>query len=197
MGRLSELRRSLEEKRSIARNGEVARSFRERVRALPAPRVLELGTRRVDPTAPSRRGAWVPHAALYLGVDVAPGPDVDLVADAHQLAAAVGEARFDLVIACSVFEHLARPWIAAVEIARVLRPGGLVFVQTHQTFPLHAHPHDYWRFSIEALRLIFEDAGLNTLDAAYEYRARIFSRETPRAPIYPAYLNVCILAERP
>ena len=79
----------------------------------------------------------------------------------------------------------------------MLRRGGLVFVQTHQTFPLHAHPHDYWRFSTEALRLIFDDAGLETVDAAYEFRARILAARTPRAFFQHAYLNVCFLGEKP
>lgn len=189
--------RRLSDKRSIARNGAVAARFRERAQSLPAPRVLELGTRRVDPARSNRRDAWVPHAAAFVGVDIAPGPGVDLVADAHRLTDALGEGAFDAVIACSVFEHLERPWVAALEIAGVLRRGGLVFVQTHHAFPLHAHPHDYWRFSTEALRVIFEDAGLKTVDAAYEFRAHILAREVPRAFLQHAYLNVCILAEKP
>jgi 2-polyprenyl-3-methyl-5-hydroxy-6-metoxy-1,4-benzoquinol methylase len=44
---------------------------------------------------------------------------------------------FDALVAVAVFEHLERPWIAAKEVARVLKPGGFAYVSTHQTFPLH------------------------------------------------------------
>jgi hypothetical protein len=72
-----------------------------------------------------------------------------------------------------VFEHLERPWIAAKEVARVLAPGGFCHVATHQTFPLHGYPRDYFRFSTDALALIFADAGLEVLAVGYEFRTKI------------------------
>ena len=39
------------------------------------------------------------------------------------------------------------PWVAAVELGHVMRLGGLVYVQSHQTWPVHDAPWDFWRFS--------------------------------------------------
>ncbi|MEJ2424420.1 MAG: hypothetical protein P8101_08130 [Candidatus Thiodiazotropha sp.] len=39
------------------------------------------------------------------------------------------------------------PWLAVEEISRILSLGGLVAVQTHHAFPLHAYPQDYWRYT--------------------------------------------------
>src|SRR5262245_56100146 len=87
--------------------------FHERCASMERPRVLELGTARVDPSRSTRRDAWVPHAREYLGTDIQAGNDVDIVADVHRLADVVGDEQFDIVIACSTFEHYKYPHLAA------------------------------------------------------------------------------------
>lgn len=140
---------------------------------------------------------WVPHAAEYLGSDFEAGLDVDVVADVHKLSDVVGDNRFDAIVSCSVFEHVQYPWIAVVELCRALKPGGLIFVQTHQSFPLHAYPFDYWRFSTDALKTLFSgQVGFKVIGAEYVFRAKIVSDRDPAAADYPSYLNVHILAEK-
>lgn len=171
--------------------------FFARVAAMKAPRVLELGTARVDAAIATRRDAWVPHAAEYLGSDLRPGPDVDLVADVHRLSSVAGEERFDVVISCSTFEHYKYPHLAAHEILKVLKVGGVLFVHTHQSFPLHAHPHDYFRFSREALASCFgTKMGFCVIATDYEYPARIVGRHDPRAALSPAFMYVRMVGEK-
>lgn len=142
------------------------------------PSILELGTLRWEVNRPTHHHHWrSPDTADWTMSDVSPGTDVDVVADAHDLKPFADES-FDVVIAVSVWEHLQRPWLAANALARVLKPGGIGYVCTHQTFPLHGYPHDYFRFSREALSLIFTDAGLSVVSAGYTYRCHI---EPPRA----------------
>ncbi len=83
---------------------------------------------------------WVPHAAEFLGTDIEGGEDVDVVADVHTLSAVVGAERFDVILSASTFEHLKYPGLAAHELLKTLTVGGLLFVQTHQSFPLHGYP---------------------------------------------------------
>ena len=60
-------------------------------------------------------------AARWVGVDIRPGPCVDVVADA---ATFVDTKIYDLVISCEAFEHTIRwPEIVA-NAARLLKPGG-------------------------------------------------------------------------
>lgn len=134
-------------------------------------RVLEAGTlQAVQGRSTHQRDAfpWVANEN-YVRLDIRGGPDVDVVGDLHALPAE-WTGRFDAFIGIAVWEHLERPWIAAREVARVLAPGGLILVCTHQCFPLHGYPSDFFRFSREALRLIFEDAGL--VVTACDYRER-------------------------
>ena len=135
--------------------------FWDHVRTRKPSRVLEVGTRRTVPdraTHKKNRFPWVAPKD-YVKLDVRDGIDVDVIGDLHALPKE-WTGKFDCFIAEAVFEHLERPWIAAKEVARILAPGGVFFVATHQCFPVHGHPSDFFRFSKEALRLIFEDAGL-------------------------------------
>jgi SAM-dependent methyltransferase len=171
-----------------------------------APRILELGTKRSDPEFPTHHREWLPDGRWTMA-DIEHGLDVDVVADAHDLpssfAAAHGLADiagFDAVIAVSVWEHLERPWVAAESVADVLAPGGWVYVATHQTFPLHGYPSDFFRFSREALALIFDDAGFEVLATSYAYRCTIVPppevTRWNRAPDVEAWLNVDLVGRR-
>lgn len=137
-------------------------------------KVLEVGTKRSIATEATHHMRHFPctERKNYIMVDIDEGIDVDVIADLHNLPDAWTET-FDAFFAAAVFEHLQRPWIAAKEVARILKPGGICYIGTHQTFPIHGFPSDFFRFSKEALRLIFDDAGLKVIDCNYKYRAKI------------------------
>jgi SAM-dependent methyltransferase len=175
----------------------VLRSLRRRCREMDKPRVLELGTKRSIPDRSTRRDMWITNASEYLGCDIESGVDVDIVADVHRLTEVVGEEQFDVVISCSTFEHFIYPHLAAHQIMKVLKIGGVLFIQTHHTFPLHAYPYDYFRFSREALSGLFgTEMGFRVIETVYEFPARIFSSEVPTSFRTPAYLNVCLYGEK-
>jgi len=179
----------------FASKQNVLSSFSEYVSQLDAPRVLELGTARFDPTLSSMHPELVPNAAEYLGLDIVAGEDVDIVADVHRLSEKVGEESFDVIISCSSFEHFKYPQLAAHELMKTLKIGGVIFIQTHQSFPLHAAPNDYYRFSREALASLFGlQMGMEVLATDYEFPARIRSREMLRTKLMPAFLNSRICA---
>lgn len=161
------------------------------------PVVIELGTRRQEGQERTRHNVWVPHARAYIGVDYQAGDDVDVVADAHALSKHFAAESVDAVVACSIFEHIKYPWIAAAEIAKILKPGGHAFIHTHQTFALHAHPHDYWRFSTAGLSALFPPTlGFEILACHYQYPCRIVTTADPLQARNPSYLNVCMLARK-
>ena len=81
-------------------------------------------------------------------------------ADAHSMASVLPTDSFDLIIANSVFEHLERPYVAMEHVARLLRPGGVLFWHTPFQFEMHGVPHDYLRYTAAAARMVAEAAGL-------------------------------------
>ncbi len=171
--------------------------FVSRCRTMHKPRVLELGTK-CPVTGPStRRDTWIPNAGEYLGTDIEHGPDVDIIADVHRLTDVVGEQQFDIIISCSTFEHFKYPHLAAHQIMRALKIGGLLFIQTHHTYPLHGAPYDYFRFSREALAGLFgAKMGFRVLATDYEFPARICSRREDIVGLLPAFLNVRLFGEK-
>lgn len=102
----------------------------------------------------------------YLGVDMRPGPGVDDICSAEGLVAKFSPARFDLVVSTEMLEH-AEDWRAAIQnMKAVLKPGGILLLTTRGPgFPLHDHPADYWRFTVEDARQIFADMEILLVEA--------------------------------
>jgi len=127
-------------------------------------RVLEIGSREV--TGPSRAREWF-GAANYVGFDYYPGPNVDVVGDVHRLSSyfRAGE-KFDVIFSSACFEHFAMPWVAALEITRMLKVGGILFVTTHFSYVAHERPWNFFQFSDMGLRVLFSSAlGYECMDA--------------------------------
>src|SRR5262245_14873943 len=91
----------------------------------------------------------------YRGIDIRPGPGVDLVADVEDLP--FDDASIGTVIAMNTFEHVRRFWRGFEEIHRVLRPDGALLVSCPFNVMIHNHPSDYWRFTPEACGVMLED----------------------------------------
>jgi SAM-dependent methyltransferase len=160
-------------------------------------RVLEIGSR--ARSGHVRRQMVQPME--YVGLDILPGENTDLVGDAHRLSELVELSSLDAVFALSTFEHLAMPWKAVIEINRVLRPGGLVFISSHQTFPLHDTPWDFWRFSTSAWQALFNPAtGFRIVDTAVGEPAMIVAKlehaVTRGLSDQPAFIASAVLAEK-
>jgi SAM-dependent methyltransferase len=114
-------------------------------------RVLDVGCG----TQPYRR--WLPEGAEYVGLDVAPGPHVDVVAERGK-SWPLPDASFDVVLCTQVLEHVDDLELAVREIDRVLKPGGVVVVSVPFSYNEHGAPDDYRRFSRFGLAQVF-DAG--------------------------------------
>lgn len=167
----------------------VADQFRAAAALLHKPSCLELGARRAGATSTLHK-AWVPHHGEWLGADIQEGVDVDLVVDVHRLADVCGDERFDIVFTDAGLEHFKYPFLAAHQMLRALKVGGLLYVRTHQSYPLHAVPYDFFRFSEDALRTLFSDAMGMASVTEYEYPASIVAEGFEYAAKQPAYLCV-------
>lgn len=100
----------------------------------------------------------------YIGVDMIPGPGVDVVCLAEDLVEKFGQESFDTVISNELMEH-ARNWREVISnMKRVLKPGGNILLTTRgKGFKIHAYPHDYWRYDVEDMKKIFSDFDIEIL----------------------------------
>jgi hypothetical protein len=106
-------------------------------------KVLEIGSR--ARSGISRRGLF-PESCDYVGFDIADGENVDVVGDAHKLSDYFPTDYFDFVFSVSVWEHLVMPWKVSVELNKVMKKGAQAMINTHQSWPSHEEPWDYFRF---------------------------------------------------
>lgn len=90
----------------------------------------------------------------YTGLDLRPGPGVDLVADVEALP--LPDRSVGTVVALNAFEHVRRFWKGFDELHRVLRPDGAILVSIPFHFRIHNYPADYWRFTPAALEVMLE-----------------------------------------
>ncbi|MBI4321238.1 MAG: methyltransferase domain-containing protein [Chloroflexi bacterium] len=86
-------------------------------------------------------------------MDVAYGPDVDVVGDAHALPFL--DESIDFVYTEAVLEHLHDPFYAAAEMHRVCQKGGYVYADTNFVFPYHGYPYHYFNFTLHGVETVF------------------------------------------
>lgn len=88
-----------------------------------------------------------------VGIDVVPHPNHTTLADA--LALPFADASFDLVLSQAVIEHVTDPQRYADEIVRVLRSGGLVYVEGAFLQPVHQAPAHFFNVTPFGLAHVF------------------------------------------
>lgn len=81
-------------------------------------------------------------------------PDFDLTAPPGVLPGP-----FDVVICEQVLEHVADPDEAVRTLYSLTAPGGVVLVSTPFLLRVHRNPSDYWRFTVDGLRLLLIKGG--------------------------------------
>ncbi len=124
--------------------------LRAQAHGLDAPvRILDVGCG-VKPYYPF----FAPAASEYIGVDVVENPAAELLGSVESLP--VEDASFDVVLCTQVLEHCDDPAQAVRELRRVTKPGGRVLATTHGVQVYHPSPVDYWRWTHEGLRRLFE-----------------------------------------
>jgi SAM-dependent methyltransferase len=104
-------------------------------------RIMDLGAQDVNGSLRS----VAPPGNDYVGVDFCKAKGVDVVIeDPYSLPFEDGV--FDACVTSSCFEHSEFFWLTFLEIARVVKKGGLLYLNVPSNGPFHRYPVDCWRF---------------------------------------------------
>ncbi len=104
------------------------------------------------------------HVDRYIGLDTPSNGKVHVYGDGMKLPFRNGV--FDTVLCNEVLEHVPEPAQLMAEVARVLRPGGILLLTAPQTWGLHLEPRDFYRYTKYGLRYLAEKSGLEVVELA-------------------------------
>ena len=114
-------------------------------------------------------GSYRPLFAIpawrYLGLDVSPGANVDLVLRDPYRWSELKSDSVDVLISGQALEHIEYFWLTMLEISRILQPGGLCCLIVPSAGFEHRYPVDCWRFYRDGMSSLATWAGFEVLEA--------------------------------
>jgi SAM-dependent methyltransferase len=132
----------------------VAAQYDRHLRRHAVGRLLDLGCGKVPLYL-----AYAPFVTEITCVDWGPGEYIDVHCDLAK-PLPFDDARFDTIILSDVLEHIPEPDLLWREMARILAANGTIVMNVPFYYSVHAHPHDYYRYTNFALERFVEASGL-------------------------------------
>lgn len=108
----------------------------------------------------------------YVGIDVEESghndedKKVDRFFDGEHIP--FGDGEFDLVMCTEVLEHALEPEKLTLEMKRVLKPGGVLFLTVPSMWGEHETPYDFRRYTTFGIRRLVETAGMELVSLQKE-----------------------------
>jgi SAM-dependent methyltransferase len=135
--------------------------------------VLEVGSKNYGSVSYDYRSLFA-GIGEYVGTDLAPGNGVEIVADLtsdfESLPERLRKTKFGTIICMSVMEHVRDVYRFAANLRRLLADDGIAFISVPWVWRFHGYPSDYWRFSPEALKFLFEPLVLDVARSCISFK---------------------------
>ena len=118
--------------------------------------VIDIGSQDVNGSLRS----VCPERFEYVGLDFQEANNVDIVlTDPYQFP--FENQSVDIVVSSSCLEHSEFFWLTWLEIARVVKPDGLIYINVPSNGDYHPYPVDCWRFRLDAATSLMNWANRN------------------------------------
>jgi SAM-dependent methyltransferase len=101
-----------------------------------------------------------PKDLTYIGIDMEAGPGVNLVVQPSSPLPLQSDIA-DVVASSSVLEHDTFFWQTFLEMTRLAKPGGVIYINAPSNGKYHRYPDDNWRFYPDAGKALVRWAGRN------------------------------------
>jgi len=131
-------------------------------------KILDLGSQDVNGTY---RAIFNEPLWNYQGMDMNSGKNVDIVLENPYSWKEICSNSVDVLISGQAIEHVEFFWITMLEIARVLKPGGLCCIIAPSAGHEHRFPVDCWRFYCDGFKALSRFALLQEI--------KVYKQEEP------------------
>lgn len=137
--------------------------FETQVAALPSNLLTaDIGGNRID-----KRGQFniEQYTSNITYLNVVPDKHPHLIADAARIP--VKSAHFELAICGELLEHVYDPRLVVAEIARILKPQGVLLMTVPFLFPIHGDPDDYGRYTPSFWQTTLKTVGFSDIEIGF------------------------------
>jgi SAM-dependent methyltransferase len=124
-------------------------------------KVIEIGSQNVNGSLRQ----VCPEEFEYIGLDFQDANGVDIILD-DPYSLPFEDESVDIVLSSSCFEHSEMFWLVFLEVLRVLKPGGLFYLNAPSAGDFHRFPVDCWRFYPDSGKALVTWAKRNGINAA-------------------------------
>lgn len=153
--------------------------------------VVEIGSQDVNGSL----RAVCPKNFKYTGLDFQKAKGVDIVLD-DPYKLPFEENSVDIILSSSCFEHSEMFWLVYLEVIRVLKPGGLFYLNAPSSGSFHRFPVDCWRFYPDSGKALVAWASRNGMSSemletytqiggSWQDCVTIFVKDSARTSNYP------------
>lgn len=150
----------------------VAKCFNKYFKPNRHKTVVDIGSRAVSGHTMTHRTIIEPHGLNYIGLDVVEGPNVDVVmTEPYRLPLKSDSA--DIIFCGQVFEHVPYFWVTFLEMARVLRRGGIIILTAPSRGHRHSPPTDCWRFYPDGMLALAKFSNLDLCHARTDFPPKV------------------------
>lgn len=154
------------------------RAFRKRYlegREAEKLRIVDIGSMNIN-------GSYQPIFDVpdwrYVGVDMAVGDNVDVILKNPYRWREFASRSVDVLVSGQAFEHIEYFWVTMLEVARVLKPGGLACIIAPSSGFEHRYPVDCWRFYPDGFSAVSRFAGLEVLESVTQWEDAAYADDS-------------------
>lgn len=105
----------------------------------------------------------------YRGIDLEAGPGVDIVLNSPYRFPLASKS-VDVIVSGQAFEHVEFFWLTWLEMDRVLKPGGMIFLIAPSRGSEHRYPQDCWRFYPDGYRALAKYTNVELLEVTTDWQ---------------------------
>lgn len=137
--------------------------------------------------------SFFPNSIIIDTFDIDSESGCNFIGDLCSYNKQIPDNYFDYIVCTEVLEHVLQPFNAIIEMQRILKPCGLLFITTPFNFRIHGPLPDCWRFTEHGLRVLlnnFEILELNQVNTVNRDLMPIHYTIVARKPNSSQHINI-------